>query len=346
MEQLSLIDFNNLCDSILNGEKSIQDQFDVYNHRRDILNKMSFLNHLLSYKNIHKDNLLETLYKIYLMFQKRIHDISSNEIIRKMIQRNNSEWYVDTLEMNIKDPIYSDFFYHHSECQSKYDKSCSLCDEVDNLVDNEHNIPLEAELHSSHPLEKHFDSGIMSCEDSISYIQKIIDDINSHIISYFQNFDLYQIIDLSIKHKSLYLILADQEDDSIPENIHKIFSNFLFVHNLFYKQIVQYYNYLKNIQSDLQSKCQKIKELKQNVQTVAYVDHQKLNVPDDPRNKFFSDSDSDNEDQVELDSGDDEDFSEQFTIKDGKIQIKNNDHDNQENDDEDIIDKILNRLLG
>ena len=110
MEQLSLIDFNNLCDQILNGEKSIQDQFDVYNNRRDILNKMSFLNHLLSYKNIHKNNLLEILYKIYLMFQKKVHDLSSNDTIRKMIQRNNSEWYVDGLEMNIKDPIYSDFF--------------------------------------------------------------------------------------------------------------------------------------------------------------------------------------------------------------------------------------------
>tara|TARA_Y100000389_G_scaffold141859_1_gene139791 strand:+ start:342 stop:1397 length:1056 start_codon:yes stop_codon:yes gene_type:complete len=351
MEQLSLGDFDNLCDEILNGEKSIQDQFDVYNNRRDILNKMSFLNHLLSYKNIHKDNLLEILYKIYLMFQKRIHDLSSNDTIQKMIQRNNSEWYVDGLEFSIKDPIYNDFFNHHIECQGKYDKCCVLCDEVDELVKNEHNIPLESELHNSHPLEKHFDSGIMSCEESINYIQEIINDIDSKIISYFNNFDLYQLIDLSIKHKSLYLILVDKEDDLIPENIHKIFSNFLYVHNLFYKQIIQYFNYLKNILNDLQNRCQKIKNFKQNVQTVAYVDQEKLDNQDDPKNNFFSDSDSDHEDihqnEVDLDSGDEEEFSNQFTVKDGKIQIKNDDDDDDnDNDEQDIIDQILKKLLG
>ena len=347
MEQLSLIDFNNLCDQILNGEKSIQDQFDVYNNRRDILNKMSFLNHLLSYKNIHKNNLLEILYKIYLMFQKKVHDLSSNDTIRKMIQRNNSEWYVDGLEMNIKDPIYSDFFNHHLECQEKYDKCCSLCNEVDQLVKDEHNIPLESELHSSHPLERHFDSGIMSCEESIDYIQKIIDNIDSNVISYFNNFDLYQLIDLSIKHKSLYLILVDKEDDSIPENIHKIFSNFLYVHNLFYKQIIQYFNYLKDLLSDLKIRCQKIKDFKQNVQTVAYVDQQKMDVKDDIKNHFFSDSEDDTpQEQIQDDTSDDEKFSDQFTFKDGKIKIKNDDDDASNDEEEDIIGQLINKLLG
>ena len=42
MDNLSLMDFQDLCNSILSGEKSIQDTIDVYNNRRDVLNKLSF----------------------------------------------------------------------------------------------------------------------------------------------------------------------------------------------------------------------------------------------------------------------------------------------------------------
>ena len=67
MDNLSLMDFQDLCNSILSGEKSIQDTIDVYNNRRDVLNKLSFLNHLLCYKNIHKDNLLQVLHKNFIL---------------------------------------------------------------------------------------------------------------------------------------------------------------------------------------------------------------------------------------------------------------------------------------
>ena len=81
------MDFQDLCNSILSGEKSIQDTIDVYNNRRDVLNKLSFLNHLLCYKNIHRDNLLQVLHKIYLMFQIRIkRKLSSNSILDKCLK--------------------------------------------------------------------------------------------------------------------------------------------------------------------------------------------------------------------------------------------------------------------
>ena len=154
MEQLSLVDFQNLCDSILIGEKSVQEPFDVYNTRRDVLNKMSFLNHLLSYKNIHKGTLLEVLHKVYLMFQKKIHELTTNQTIQQMIERNNKEWYVDGMNISIKDPMYDGFFDQHAKCIEQYDETCKLFDEIDELTKEEHNIPIESQLNSSHPLER------------------------------------------------------------------------------------------------------------------------------------------------------------------------------------------------
>ena len=344
MEQLSLVDFDDLCSLVLNGEKSIQEHFDVYNNRRDVLTKMSFLNYLLKYKNIHKDNLLKTLHHIYLLFQKRIHNLSTNEIIQKMIDRNNQEWYVDGMGISIKDPVYDDFFDQHLECQESYDGSCKLYDEIEKLVNDEHNIPLESKLHSSHPLEKHFDSGILSCEESIKHIEGIINEINSQLISYFKNFDLSQIIDLSIKHKSLYLTLIDQEDLSseIPENIHKIFSNYIYIHNLFYKQIIQYYNYLQGILTDLKKKCEGIKDVNQNAVKVAFIDSQKQAIDDEMKNVFYTGSDIDEDEDSSDNDDDDDDFSEQFEFDLENNQIKKIDQKGGE--EKTILDQLLDLL--
>ena len=220
MDNLSLMDFQDLCNSILSGENSIQDTIDVYNNRRDVLNKLSFLNHLLCYKNIHKDNLLQVLHKIYLMFQIRIKELSSNPNVGQMLERNNQEWYLDTSGISLEDPLYDDFLDNHDECNEKYDVACKVCVNIDELVDNEENISIDEELDSAHPLETNFNEGISSCEESSQYITNIIQEIEEKLIKYFKNFDINQLIDLSMKHKSLYLSLIEKEDPTIPENIH------------------------------------------------------------------------------------------------------------------------------
>ena len=80
-------------------------------------------------------------------------------------------------------------------------------------------------------------------------------------------------IDLSIKHKSLYLKLSgkNHHDDTIPENIHKVFSNFINIHNLFYKQLIQYYHHVSSLLEDMSQKCDKMTKLHQNIQAIAYI---------------------------------------------------------------------------
>ena len=60
-QKWSYIDFESLINSVLNGDKSIQEPFVIYNETGDKINKLSLINHLLAYENIHKDNFLETI---------------------------------------------------------------------------------------------------------------------------------------------------------------------------------------------------------------------------------------------------------------------------------------------
>ena len=78
--------------------------------------------------------------------------------------------------------------------------------------------------------------------------------------------DMSQFVDLSIKHKALYLKLSnkDEDDDSIPENIHHIFSNYYHIHNLLLKQLIQYYNYIAHLLEQLKSRCLSMENLQKN----------------------------------------------------------------------------------
>ena len=77
------------------------------------------------------------------------------------------------------------------------------------------------------------------------------------IIKSMKNTDMTQFVDLSIKHKALYLKLSgvDEDDDSIPENIHHIFSNYYHIHNLLLKQLIQYYHYTNDLLEELKERC-------------------------------------------------------------------------------------------
>ena len=144
-----------------------------------------------------------------------------------------------------------------------HDRSCKVCEEVEQLSKIENNIPLKLKEGEHHPLEKHFQSSIQFCNEGIQYLEENCLSIRS-FIQELRNVDMTQFIDLSIKHKSIYLKLSESNegDEEIPENIHRIFSNYIHIHNLFLKQLIQYYHYVEDLLNHLKEKCQEMKSLK------------------------------------------------------------------------------------
>ena len=315
-EQWSLINFEELMNSILTGSRSVDGPIDIYNNRRDTLSKISFLNLLLSYENIHKDNLLEILHRMYIMFQRKINELQRNDVVRVMMDHINREWYSPEYSFTVHNPLPSEFFNKNNVNQTKYNNSCKCCNQMNHLCQIENNIPLNLSEGENHPLESHFESSIHSCKETIEYLQENKEEIEK-IIKYFRSFNLSMFIDLSIKHKSLYLKLSgkNHHDDTIPENIHKVFSNFINIHNLFYKQLIQYNYHISSLLEDIRGKCKKLIGLRQNIQAIAYIHNRK-------EDESSSEDDISSEDGIGLEDEISLEDKSGLYIEDDKVKMK------------------------
>ena len=59
---------------------------------RDTVSKISFLNLLLSYNNVNRDNILDVLANIYRLYN-RMDNLKKNDIVQNMMDSINQEWY-------------------------------------------------------------------------------------------------------------------------------------------------------------------------------------------------------------------------------------------------------------
>lgn len=273
------IDFQPLLDSILNGETSVQEPITIYNQTRSQSNNISFLTHLLNYENITKDNLLENLSKIHGFFINKINQLKDSPIIIQLIEQLNNEWYRETEGIDITSPIHSDFFKLDKELINDFNKACQDCSS--SLIDSEKrkSYPID------HPVE---DDSIDKLDNSISLCNVVLNKIDIHLkeiekmIYFFKNFDLSLFIDLSIKHRPIYIQFNTSNesgmDDDVPDNIHRIFSNYIYIHNLLYKQIIQHYNYIKSLIDQLNKILGEIKDRKGNIQLLANYDSRNDNI--------------------------------------------------------------------
>ena len=303
--QWLLINFQELIDSILNGDRCIQEQISISNRRRDASCKVSFLNQLLSYNNINKDNILEVISAIHNKFLNKINALKEEDLVQIMIERINNEWYSPN-NILVESPLQSDFFDNNNQNRKYYNRSCNLCDEVIQLSKIENNIPLKLQKGESHPLNNNIESSIESCKESIDYLERNCKMIES-IIQSLKDVDMTQLIDLSIKHKSLYLKLSEEdgEGELIPENIHRIFSNYIHIHNLLLKQMIQYFHNLNHQLNELKERCKVMVNLKQNVNSIAYLDEE--------------------EEEEEAEDEDEDEDEGELSIEDGKVQMKKDD---------------------
>ena len=99
------------------------------------------------------------------------------------------------------------------------------------------------------------------------------------MIQFFNESYVSLLLDLSMKHKSMYnLFDNNNEIKNVPDNIHIIYSNYLFMHNLLHKQTIQNIKYLNDILTDINERITKIKGLKVNIETLAEISKK---IPDE-----------------------------------------------------------------
>ena len=321
MDELSFMNFQALLQKIVNGEISIQEPISIHNKRLDTLSKISFLNHLLNYKNIKKDNILEILFKIYKSFQDRITSLKKNDTIQVMLERNNNEWF-EPSNLYITDiPLNDGFFDTSRYVKNKYMKSYELCNDIDNLCKIDSNNHFNDDQ-ITHPLLTHIETGHLDCNETINELKGLLIHIEK-TLEYLKSFNIYQYMDLSLKHKSLYLKLNEKDDD-IPDNIHIIFSNFIYTHNLILKQMIHYHKHILDVLDTIEKKNENLQNMQQNINRIAYMRTSQVNSLNEEEydNNPFQFLTQTNNDIVIDEDGDD------IILEDGLIKSKVNNPEN------------------
>lgn len=283
-DKWSYIDFNSLIKEILDGKRCIQEPIVVNNSSGEKARNIPFKAHLLCYENIHEDNLLEILHKIYMMFNTRVDQLNENENVKEMIKQVNGEWFQkdESLKVNgewfqkdeslkLNDPLDSEFFETCQKDKRTYEKSKKKFDEMIKLSNYEKDIPIDSKLREDYPMERELEGAILLCNKSVENITNSANSLKQ-IINTIRTTNTSTIIELSTKHRPLYSSSTSSEDKTLPLNIHKIFSNYLHIYNLFLKQLIIYHNKLVDMIKDMEKKCSELQILKQNVNIIAHLD--------------------------------------------------------------------------
>ena len=262
----SYIDFETLMDSILKGDTPIQEQITINNNSHSQTNNISFLTHLLKYDNINKDNLLENLFKIYKHFVSKIEELKKNKAILLMMERINNEWYSND-DLSLSHPFNKHYFTHSNNIKKNYNELCNVCDSAIISSEERKRHPLEERLQSENIYERELNSGLILCKNTLTKLNHHLEE-TQELINFFKSFNTPLYMDLSIKHRPLYHQLIG-EDNNIPINIHRIFSNFLHIHNLLFKQLVQHHHSLKQFIQSIEGKSKDIDTRLSNIKAIA-----------------------------------------------------------------------------
>ena len=262
----SYIDFKKLMESILIGNTSVQEPITINNLSNSQTNNISFLTHLLKYDNITKDNLLENIFKIYEHFTSKIEELKKNKAVFEMMKRVNNEWYLND-SLSLSTPFNKTFFNSLNKIKSEYSDLCVNCQEAILESEKRKKHPLEGLLHGEDMYQRELKGSNILCNRMLEKLKNNMDETEKLIV-FFKGFNIPLYIDLSIKHRPLYYQLT-QGDNNIPMNIHRIFSNFVHIHNLLFKQLIQHHQSLKDIISDVEGKKNDVNGRLANIQIIA-----------------------------------------------------------------------------
>ena len=283
-DEWSYLLFDTLINKILNGKQSVQEPIQLYNLSHTKTNNISFLNHLLMYENIGSDNLLECLLGIYNQFLEKIEELKGNKNIENMINMVGDEWYNEGgCECGCQLPINKDFFKQYNDAVRGKEKLGGICEDCIKHSHLKQEIPYESFIRKESPNDRLLDSGILLSKNVLENLQHNLEETEK-LIDFFKNINTSFYIDLAINHKPLYFQLNGVRDESIPDNIHLIFSNFLNIHNLLHKQVIQHHNLLKGMISQVQGDSDSVNQRKKEIELANSILEQKRIIKDLPYN--------------------------------------------------------------
>ena len=269
MTDYQYTDYNNLIDSITNGNYTINQPIMVND------NKISFLENLLNYSNVDKGNLHEILVEIINRIKKKLYQEQLNPNVQLLMNHVKGEWTNDTNDDTNDNNLFCD---HNCLNINNMNEHLNNKKEYEDLVDRLEEKFSEQKVYSKMlpetelgeysvlGLANSMDDIKNKCSIIIQKLQKDLDLIDREKEK-IDNIDLSLLLDLSLKHMNLYKEIDENNNENIDEKINNIFMNYTLVINLLKKQINHLRNIILEIKQEVLNKCGNIDELMGNVET-------------------------------------------------------------------------------
>ena len=205
MSDWSYMNFEQLISNILNGDICIKDPIMIQNSTGDKTNHISFLSHLLEFKNIHDKNILETLYTVLSIFDDEMKGHVRHKHMKPVIERIYNEWYTECpASHKLKfHETGKDFFKKNKVHTSQHKLHCDSCTTLKDKFQKEYDLSInDPNIVAEQPLKPeilhNIDDAKQFKQELESHLQVITDALEEY-----QSFEWPIYIDLSMKHKSL-----------------------------------------------------------------------------------------------------------------------------------------------
>ena len=261
-----MMTFEELTGQIYRGELPIQEPIQMKNSIGDKIQHISFLSYLLQYHNIHKENIHHILMILFTQFHKQINQMVLQKSIKPFFEQVLREW--ESSEPQIQ--LTSLSSQGEIELLTMAQEASESCNDTERLISHSHNVPLESKLNGDSPLEREIGATTILCEKTLDKLKKHHKLVGNGI-DQLESFPINVFIDLSMKHKSLYLLMNQEADNQdIPDSIHQIFLNFVFITNLLKKQLIHQRNHILAVITQLGDQSKEVKDLNHNIRVLAF----------------------------------------------------------------------------
>ena len=241
---MEYIELRQLVNKCLMGDIQISKQILLTSGDRTETTMVSFLNHLMKYNKIKKENLFTFYFKLIDIFNRLFSELmTKSKSFDAYVQHVKKEWNQDE---NI---LYDNNTQLDKATQTVEDileNMNTLCGQFRELNDrvnmnNMNDVLVEDEMvdHMDEFLER-----VRELKDDISDIENILNKLTTDI----ERLNMGVLLDLSMKGKTMYLQFSDVDDDTkIPDNINITFLNYVYLLNLIKKHILYYKRTLDKI---------------------------------------------------------------------------------------------------
>ena len=282
MDNLKYLEKKDLVDKCSDGSINVHDNIKLKNKVQNTLHYISFLEHLLYLCTSKNTNLLKILFNIKKNIEKNVNKYIDNIYFNECIQKTINEWNLeiepeDIFNNSDKTYNYDDFI----ENNKNYNELLFNITGFESIIQKKNN-QFDDDIKDSVIII------LINCNESIDELKTELKKVMNVITNLEPDYN-YLLTDLSTKSKKMYMeyikeqnknssifdsLITNKNDSDIPDNIKKIFLNYILIIKMIKKELHYIITIYKSLLIKLNEKfniLNKLKEslsIKDNVNTI------------------------------------------------------------------------------